>query len=302
MTLQSMPSVPSFSDPSSSLVAHVPAIPANASATKPLEAPSTAIEPTVTAELRRPKSPVWGIEFDSINMDETIDAIDFLVGRKKACQVITANLNYVMLCQEHPVLTEVTQRAALTLCDGMPVLWRSRWTSVPLPERVAGADLIFRLCERAALRGHRIYFLGAEEGIAQAAADRLAKRYPGLSIAGVECPPFRKLSDVEHEAMCQRVCDAKTDILLVAFGQPKGELWIDENLDRLGGAVCIQLGASFDFVAGNCQRAPSWMQHLGLEWLHRSLRSPKRLLPRYAKNAWFLLKALRREILQATKP
>ncbi len=160
MTLQSMPSVPSFSDPSSSLVAHVPAIPANASATKPLEAPSTAIEPTVTAELRRPKSPVWGIEFDSINMDETIDAIDFLVGRKKACQVITANLNYVMLCQEHPVLTEVTQRAALTLCDGMPVLWRSRWTSVPLPERVAGADLIFRLCERAALRGHRIYFLG----------------------------------------------------------------------------------------------------------------------------------------------
>ncbi len=251
--------------------------------------------------LQVPTVRVWGIDFAQVTMEQTLDQLDQMIDRGGCGQVITANLNYVMLHQQDPKIQELTRRAAMVLCDGMPILWRSKTQSSSLPARVAGSDLIYRLCERASQKMYRVFFLGAAPGVAQQAADKLAARYPGLQVAGVECPPFRPLSDEEERAMVERIRSSHADILLVAFGQPKGELWLDRHFQQLGTPVCIQLGASFDFVAGTAKRAPTLFQRTGLEWFYRMCTDPKRLIPRYSSNLFFLLKRLRKDILEATQ-
>ena len=248
-----------------------------------------------------PSTHIWGIDYSVVNMKQSLDFIDVMIQRREPNYAITANLNYAMLCEKNPRLAAFTQHCKLVLCDGMPIYWRSKLNKERLPERVAGADLIYALAEMSAVKGNRMFLMGGAEGVAQEAADKLRTLFPRLTIAGVECPPFRKLTDVEHNQMCQRIRDSKPDILLVAFGQPKGEYWIEENYQSLGVPLCIQLGASFDFIVGKSRRAPRWIQRIGMEWLFRSVSDPRRLLPRYAKNAWFLFKAIRAELLEATR-
>lgn len=247
-----------------------------------------------------PTSRVWGVDYSVVNMTQTLQYIDKLIARRVPTTVITSNLNYAMLNAEHPKLEKFTHKCPLVICDGMPIFWRSKLNKTKLPERIAGADLIFELAAHSAKKGHRIFLMGGAEGVALKAAKRLEELYPGVTIAGVECPPFRPLSDDEHEQLLSRIRDSKPDILLVAFGQPKGEFWIDDNMEQLGVPVSIQLGASFDFIVGSAKRAPVWIQRIGFEWLYRTYHDPKRLVPRYAKNAWFLLKSIRRDLLDAT--
>jgi N-acetylglucosaminyldiphosphoundecaprenol N-acetyl-beta-D-mannosaminyltransferase len=235
---------------------------------------------------------IWDVPFDRVTLESAVERIVGLVARRTPSYVITANLNYVMLHHRQPEIQPITAAAALILADGQPIVWRSRLTSTPLSERVAGSEMIYRLAEVARDRGLRIYFLGGEPGVAQCCADNLVELYPGLQVAGVESPPFRKLSQDEQLSQDARIRHAKTDILLVAFGQPKGERWIYENYQRLGVPVSIQLGASFDFIAGTAKRAPKFWQTIGMEWAYRMLSDPKRLIPRYASNATFLCGAL----------
>jgi N-acetylglucosaminyldiphosphoundecaprenol N-acetyl-beta-D-mannosaminyltransferase len=248
-----------------------------------------------------PSTRVWGIDYSVVTMEQSLEFIDVLIHRREPHYAITANLNYAMLCDSSPRLAAFTDHCKLVLCDGMPIYWRSKLNKQKLPERVAGADLIYELAHRSALRGYRMFLMGGDEGVAQQAADKLRELNPQLTIAGVECPPFRKLTEEEYDQLCGRIRAAKPDILLVAFGQPKGEFWIEENYQSLGVPFSIQLGASFDFIVGKARRAPVWMQKIGMEWLFRSLSDPRRLLPRYFKNGLYLLKAIRRDLLDATQ-
>jgi len=235
---------------------------------------------------------VWGLPLAPVTFDRALDRIDQLIAAGRPSLVITANLNYAMLVDADPRLRTVTDRAGLVLADGMPLVWWSKLGPRPLPERVAGSDLIYSLCERAARRGYGVYLLGAGPGIADEAAAKLVAKYPGLRIVGVECPPFRKLSADEDREQIARIRTARPDILVVAFGQPKGEFWIDERLDRLGVPVCVQVGATLDFVAGRMKRSPKWMQKTGVEWVYRMLQEPRRLAKRYLNNILFLLRAV----------
>jgi N-acetylglucosaminyldiphosphoundecaprenol N-acetyl-beta-D-mannosaminyltransferase len=221
-------------------------------------------------------------------MAEAVDRIEalFLTGTPRFC--ITANLNYAMLCDADPRLREINEQAALILADGMPLVWASRFGRRRLPERVAGADLVLRLCERGAPKGRRIFLLGGPPGVAEQAAQELLRGYPGLVIAGTECPPFREWTAEEQAALVERIRATRPDLLFVAFGQPKGELWIAENHQAAGATVAVQVGGSFDFITGRLRRAPRWMQRSGLEWLYRFLQEPRRLGVRYARNLWFL--------------
>lgn len=240
---------------------------------------------------------VWNVPFDQVTMESALGGIAAMVADRKPRYVITANLNYAMLAAEDPSLGPITDGASMILADGQPIVWRSLLNAAEdrLPCRVAGSEMIFRLAEKAAENGWRIYFLGAEPGVAQACADNLAARYPGMIVAGVHSPPYRKLSSAEIEQQFADIRSAKPDILLVAFGQPKGEKWIAENYQSLGVPVSIQVGASFDFAAGRTQRAPLWVQKIGCEWAHRMLGDPRRLLPRYYQNFSFLAGTLARE-------
>jgi N-acetylglucosaminyldiphosphoundecaprenol N-acetyl-beta-D-mannosaminyltransferase len=246
-----------------------------------------------------PIARVWGLDYHAINMEQSLDYLVQVIRARTPSYAITANLNYAMLCSKIPRLKTFTERASLVLCDGMPALWRSKLGLQKLPERVAGADLIYRLSERCAAHEFRIYFYGAAEGVAEKTATKLKQLYPELVIAGVQCPPFRDTSREDIQSQIAAIREAKPDVLLVALGQPKGEFWIEEHLHDLGVPLCIQLGASFDFVAGNAKRAPMLWQRIGLEWLYRTLKDPKRLAPRYLQNLQYLIHAVQRELVDS---
>ena len=263
----------------------VPSHPTSEETSRPIGEPSN----------HRDVSWVWDVPFDRIDMAGAIERIDRMIQSRRPGYAITANLNYAMLNHRHGDMPAITRGASLIMADGQPIVWRSRLTGKPLPERVAGSELIFRLAETAAEKSWRVFLLGGEPGIARRCGEILADRYAGLQIVGTECPPFRPATEEETEALVHRVRDTRPDILLVAFGQPKGERWIAEHVDALQVPVCMQIGASFDFVVGKSQRAPKIFQRLGCEWLHRMMSDPKRLVPRYAGNIAFLAGALIRD-------
>lgn len=235
---------------------------------------------------------VLGLPLMPYTHKQALDQIEALVVAGRPTFFITANLNYAMLADRDSRLRELNTQAAFLLADGMPLVWWSRLGRRRLPERVAGSDLIYSLCERAAVRGFRIYLLGAGPGVADAAAEVLESRFPALQIVGTEVPPFRALNEFERNEQTARIRAANPHILIVAFGQPKGELWIAENLERLGMPLAVQVGASLDFVAGRVRRSPRWMQKTGLEWLYRLAQEPRRLLGRYLDNIRFLVTAI----------
>jgi N-acetylglucosaminyldiphosphoundecaprenol N-acetyl-beta-D-mannosaminyltransferase len=235
---------------------------------------------------------VWGLPLVPWTLPEAADAVMDLVAAGRPSYFITANTHHAMLTRQDPRLRAVNEQAAFLVADGAPLVWASRGRKDSLPERVAGSDLIFDLCERAARRGYSLFFLGGAEGVAAEAARRLSRRYPGLRIAGAFSPPFRDLSRAEHDHLIGRIRAAQPDILCVAFGSPKGELWLSQHYETLGVPVSVQVGATLDFVAGRVRRAPRWLQRLGLEWAHRMWLEPARLFPRYARNAAFILRMM----------
>lgn len=257
-------------------------------------------EPTVSAKPERIR--IWGVPFSCLTLVDTLHYIDQLVAAGKPGYFITANLNYNMLTHRHRDLEKINTDAAFIICDGMPMVKYSRWLGRPLPERVAGSELIFALSHWAAEKGHRVFFLGGAPGVAQSAADKLTARYPNLQVVGVESPPFRPLTEDEESALVGRVRDAGADIVYVAFGQPKGERWIAKHYRAMGAPACVQIGASFDFVAGDVSRAPKWMQQLGMEWFYRLAQEPRRLTRRYWRNGWFLIGAMMRDALRVIAP
>src|SRR5436305_7239428 len=239
--------------------------------------------------------PVWGVPFAPLTLPEALDEAERLVRAGTPGYLITANLHYAMLTARDPRLAAVNRGAALIVADGMPLVWASRWRPTRLPERVAGADLVPALCERAAKCGFRVFLLGGAEGVAVRAAEVARERFPGLEVVGTLAPPFRELTPAEHGELVETVRRAKPDVLLVAFGQPKGELWVAEHYRELGVPLTVQVGASLDFLAGRVTRAPRWMQRVGLEWVYRLALEPGRLARRYAGNAWFALRMLARD-------
>ena len=244
---------------------------------------------------------VWGVPFTPMTLSETVAAVGRLVAARKPAYFITANTHYVMLTAENPDLSAVNQQAAFIVADGAPLVWASRWQRSPLPERVAGSDLIFEVCAKAAEESYRIFLLGGASGVAEEAARRLQTRYTNLQIVGVECPPFRELSPGEQTALVTHIRSVRPDIVFVAFGQPKGERWIYRNLAELDVPVCVQVGASLDFAAGRVRRAPRWMQIAGLEWAFRLALEPRRLFIRYARNAWFILRMVVCDLTRASR-
>lgn len=238
---------------------------------------------------------VWGLPLARLSFVATLERIERLIAAGRGGFFITANLHYAMLTAGDARLAALNGRALFLLADGMPLVWQSNRLGRPLPERVTGSDLTVLLCQQAARLGHRVFLLGGAEGVARQAAAVLVDRYPGLQIVGAEAPPFRPLSAAEHEALLARIRRARPDLLFVAFGQPKGETWLDENIPSLGPVVGVQIGATLDFIAGRVRRAPKLWQRLGLEWLYRALSEPRRLIPRYWADGLFLLRSLIRE-------
>ena len=160
-------------------------------------------------------------------------------------------------------------------------------------------NLIFEISALAAKKRYRLFFLGGADGVAAKAVSSLCERFPGLEVVGFESPPFRDLNLDEQNALAGRIRAARPDLLFTAFTQPRGERWLAANCDSLGVPVMANVGAAIDFAAGRVRRAPRWAQKWGLEWAFRLGIEPRRLVKRYARNAWFIVRMTARDALRA---
>lgn len=214
-----------------------------------------------------------GVPIHDVTMDETVAWIDHWITTGGLYQVATVNPEFLMKARRNPGFQAVLRQAALCIPDGIGILWAAWLRGKRLRERVAGSDLVPRVAAEAASRGWRLFLLGAAPGVAQRTAEILTQRHAGLTIAG--CYAGTPAPEQE-DAITARIRATSPDIVLVAYGAPKQDLWLSRNLGKTGAAVGVGVGGSFDFIAGVSRRAPRWIQRLGLEWLHRLVREPWR--------------------------
>lgn len=225
---------------------------------------------------------ILGVRFDNVTTSQTLETISGMIASGKPHYIATANVDFTALAMYDEELRRILLDAHLVVCDGMPLVWASRWLGNALPERVAGSDLVPKLLEVAEIKNWGVYFLGGQKDVAAKAVQAVRLRHPKLRIAGVMSPPFKPLHEMDHAAICADIHATRPDLLFVSFGCPKQEKWIAMNYQRAGVPVSIGVGATIDFLAGHIQRAPIWMQKIGLEWLYRLLQEPRRLFKRYA--------------------
>ena len=246
---------------------------------------SDSFKPPVTSSV--PRVPIDDLKFDRVTMSQAVRRIVKMAKRRdRARYVCTGNLDHLVIADHDPEFRAAYKNADLVVADGAPVVWLSklaaRATEGVLPERVAGSDLFWEVAKASAQTKLRIFLLGGVEGAAEEAAAAILARHPKARIAGTYCPPFATFATDEEQAKIKAVVRAaRPDILLVAFGAPKQEKWIVANKDALGVPVSIGVGGSFEMAAGILQRAPVWVQNVGMEWFYRFAQQPKRLFRRY---------------------
>jgi N-acetylglucosaminyldiphosphoundecaprenol N-acetyl-beta-D-mannosaminyltransferase len=250
----------------------------------------TARDSTIKRRLR-----LGRLQIDDVTFEEALDAIGTMIETRRGGSVFTPNIDHVVMVDEDPRFCQAYEAAELSVVDGMPVLWASRLLGLPLPEKISGSDLVLPLMKRAEAKGWRVYLLGGAEGVPEKAAEKLRAEFPRLQIVGTDSPRIDMAQPASARAgVLAKVTAVKPDIVLVAFGAPKQELFIHEASTALRPAVVLGVGAGIDFIAGTVKRAPAWMSRSGLEWLYRLGKEPRRMWRRYlVRDPKFLLILLR---------
>jgi len=241
--------------------------------------PATAALHAVEPRCVRQRVRIGKIDIDPLRFHEVLDIIDELVSRGRGGAIFTPNINHIVEAESNHAFQVAYRRTTLAVADGMPLIWLSQLIRSPLPERVAGSELTPSLMELAARRGWRVYLLGGAPGVAEEAGRLLERR--GVRIVGWDAPRIERDGSDRSGRAIERVRAAQPDLLLVALGAPKQELWIDRSADQLGSAVALGVGGSLDFLVGRRRKAPYWVSAVGLEWFFRLIQEPRRLWRRY---------------------
>ena len=202
--------------------------------------------------------------------------------------VVTPNVDHAVQLQENSELAAAYREADMILADGQPIVWASRLLRRPLPERVPGSELVPALFDTCNQHDRlRVFLLGARPGVAVTAAANMRQRWPNVETVGVYSPPLGFENDPrECNFILGRLALCRPDVVIVGLGAPKQEIWVHRFQQRIPAKVALCVGATIDFLAGEQKRAPVWMRRSGLEWLHRLSTQPRRLIGRYAKDAW----------------
>lgn len=245
---------------------------------------------------------IFGMNIDRVTLREAVGRIGRWMTERSLCRyVVTPNLDHVVQFQKNDRLREAYSRASLVVADGWPLVTASRFFASPLPERVAGSDLvpaIFDATQESEAGGEprTVFLLGAAPGVADAAAARIEELWPAVRVVGTHSPPFGFENDPEaQQEILRQVNACSPDLLIVGFGAPKQELWLRDFQEQISAGVAIAGGATIDFLAGRQTRAPRWVRQIRLEWMHRLMTNPRRLAGRYANNFMQLPRLLYRE-------
>ena len=243
------------------------------------------------------------IPFNGITLKQATKLAIDIAGGKKSFQVTTPNPEFLLEARVNPKFSAILKKSALNIPDGIGILWASKYKKISrnkprhikvanwigslltllikpqsirevLPERVTGTDLMQEICKASVEKKLKIFLLGAKEGVASKTKIILEKKYKKLKIVGTYSGSPQESEDTKTT---QIINQAKPDILFVAYGAPKQEMWIDRNLNKLKTVkLAMGIGGAFDFITGNRKRAPEFMRKIGLEWLFRFIQEPKR--------------------------
>lgn len=237
--------------------------------------------------------PVLGTRIDAISPVQARQRIAAWAARRESRVVCICNVHSVVTASDDRAFHAALASADLATPDGAPVAWMLRRLGARGQARVSGPDLMCDYMADAAARNEAVFLYGSSGATLQKLQQRLREDWPGLRIAGAISPPYRTLSAAEDEADVRAINASGAHTVWVSLGCPKQELWMAAHRGRVQ-AVMLGVGAAFDFHAGTLTRAPAWMRHSGLEWLHRLFSEPRRLWRRYlVTNTLFVLGALR---------
>lgn len=233
---------------------------------------------------------ILGVRVDNVNESAALERAAAFLRAGGAHHIVTVNPEFVMEARRNPDFAAVLAAADLATPDGFGLLLAARYIGTPLQGRATGVELTLGLAQLAARHGYKIFLLGAAPGIAEAAAAVLQARFTGLQITGA----FAGSPDPRHEPFLRQLIGAaRPDILFVAYGHPRQDLWIARNQPFLQIPLAIGVGGTFDYLAEHVPRAPEWLRRIGLEWAYRLVQQPSRLpriidaVPRFA---WAVLR------------
>ncbi|KKR06964.1 MAG: teichoic acid biosynthesis protein, N-acetylglucosaminyldiphosphoundecaprenol [Candidatus Peregrinibacteria bacterium GW2011_GWC2_39_14] len=237
---------------------------------------------------------ILDVPFDKKTKQEALNVILSWLKENKKCHIATPNPEFLLEAQKNQRFKKILNETDLNIPDGIGILWAATYLQNPkllkgikllisllfhqksckkiLKERVSGADLMLDICEKVANTPHKIFLLGACEGIAKKASENLLKQFPALKIVGTYA------GNPNEKNLVEKINSSKANIIFVAYGAPKQEIWIHENLPKLTNVkLAMGVGGAFDFIAKSKKRAPKFMRNIGLEWLFRLIQEPKRI-------------------------
>lgn len=215
-----------------------------------------------------------GLPFDVVDTSSAISALKRAIKEERPFFISTPNLNFLIAAQTDKAFRESVINSDLSVADGMPLIWMARLLKIPLPERVAGSNLMEALFAEKNGPPIRVYFFGGEPGAGERACQVINQANAGLRAVGHYCPGFGTIEAMSSDDIIDEINRHEIDFLIVALGARKGQAWIEKNRHRLKAPAISHLGAVINFFAGTVKRAPVWMQRVGLEWLWRILEEP----------------------------
>lgn len=239
------------------------------------------------------KSNLMGCPIDRLDMDQTIFEAEQYIKNKMLCQHVVVNVAKLVAMQQDKGLKKIISNCDIINADGMPLVWASKILGNPLPCRVAGVDLFQELVEVCAAKAYKPYFFGAKQWVTEKMVDTFVEKYPNLEVAGFRNGYYDKSEELE---IAENIRKSNADMLFVGFSSPMKENFLNTWMQKMEVPFCMGVGGSFDIVAGKTNRAPVWMQNVGLEWFYRIMQEPGRMWKRYAKTnpifVWMVLKEL----------
>jgi len=237
-----------------------------------------------------------GIRVAVLRMNELLRICEEHITAKSSLLLSVVNVAKLVNCRKDGELRKSVMDADIVLADGLPIVWLSKLIGDPLPERLAGIDIMYGLLERASRKNYSVYFLGAQESIVQKVVQTVNQQYPGLCIAGYRDGYF---AESDSKEVAQEIRNSSADILLVAISSPKKENFLRDWRKFMNVPVCHGVGGSFDILAGATKRAPFWVQRYGFEWLYRLIQEPRRMWKRYLVTNAIFMKLSLEAILRA---
>lgn len=234
---------------------------------------------------------LFGLNIFAMRMNEVLDLCERHIKKRQALLLGVVNAAKIVNSRRDIQLRQSLDETDIILADGLPVVWVSKMIGHPLPERVAGIDIMLELIKRSEKEHYSIYFLGATNEVVHKVAEMVESEYPGVLIAGCHDGYF---DESQEQQVAEEIKNSNADILFVAMNSPKKENFLGKWRGFMDVPVCHGVGGSFDVVAGITKRAPHWMQQAGLEWFYRMMQEPQRLWKRYfVTNSIFVMLSIK---------